>query len=285
MDNPKRRYKELGDFLKTRRAKILPSQVGLPEGIRRRTPGLRREEIASLAGVGLTWYTWIEQGRSIQVSTQVLESLARVLMLDKQEIIHLYTLAQLAPPTNFPAYDETVNPMLQHVLDSLQFSPAVIIDARWNVIAWNNAAAGILLNYSKINVYQRNVIRIMFTNEEFKKTFTDWRSSAQGMLARFRTTYGKFIDDPWIEEFVEDLKNESSEFNLWWPMHNVKMEEERFKTVIHPILGQLKFEYTSYLVSNNSNLKMTVFTPIDGTGTKEKITQFLMIQTKGISDR
>jgi len=275
MDNTKQRYKELGDFLKIRRAKILPSQVGLPEGTRRRTPGLRREEIASLAGVGLTWYTWIEQGRPIQVSTQVLESLARVLMLDKQEAIHLYTLAQLAPPTNFPTYNETVNPMLQHVLDSLQFSPSTIMDAYWNVITWNKAATEILLDYSKINVYKRNALRIMFTNEKFKKTFTDWESSAQGMIARFRTIYGKFVDDPWIEEFVKDLKNESSEFNLWWQMHNVKMEEEIFKTINHPILGQLKFEYTSYLVSDNNNLKMTVFTPLDGTDTEEKIKQFL----------
>jgi|SRR5471030_3205324 len=141
MDNSKQRYKELGDFLKTRRAKILPSQVGLPKGTPRRTPGLRREEVASLSGIGLTWYTWIEQGRPIQVSTQVLESLARNLMLDKQETIHLYTLAGQAPPTSFPSYNESVNPMLQHVLDSLEFSPSMIMDARWNVIAWNKAAS------------------------------------------------------------------------------------------------------------------------------------------------
>jgi transcriptional regulator with XRE-family HTH domain len=130
MDNSKQRYKELGDFLKTRRAKILPSQVGLPEGTHRRTPGLRREEVASLSGVGLTWYTWIEQGRPMQVSTQVLESLARTLMLDEHEIIHLYTLAGQAPPTWFLNYNEAVDPMLQHVLDSLEFSPAMIMDAQ-----------------------------------------------------------------------------------------------------------------------------------------------------------
>lgn len=281
MDNSKQRYRELGDFLKTRRAKILPSQVGLPEGMRRRTPGLRREEVASLAGIGLTWYTWIEQGRPIQVSTQVLESLARVLMLDKQEIIHLYNLAQQVPPTSFPSYNETVNPMLQHVLDSLEFSPAMIMDARWNVIAWNRVAAKLSLDFGKINFYKRNLIRIMFTNEEYKKTFTDWSSAAKGMVARFRTACGKFIDDPWIEEFVNELKSESAEFDLWWPMQNVKMEEERFKSVIHPVLGQLDFEETSYMVSDNTSLNMTVFTPLAGTDTKEKIKQFLMSQAIG----
>lgn len=276
MDNSKQRYKELGDFLKTRRAKILPSQVGLPEGTHRRTPGLRREEVASLSGIGLTWYTWIEQGRPIQVSAQVLESLARTLMLDKQETIHLYILAGQALPTSFPNYSESVNPMLQHVLDSLEFSPAMIIDAHWNVIAWNKAASKLSLDYSKIDIYKRNVLRIMFTNEEFKKTFSDWNSAAQGMVARFRIVYSKFIDDPWIEEFVNELKRESKEFDLWWSMHNVKTENNRFKTIIDPILGKLDFEETSYIVADNSNLIMNVFTPLAGTYTKEKIVQLLM---------
>ncbi|MHB8061634.1 MAG: helix-turn-helix transcriptional regulator [Ruminiclostridium sp.] len=282
MDNSKQRYKELGDFLKTRRAKILPSQVGLPEGTRRRTPGLRREEVASLAGVGLTWYTWIEQGRPIQVSTQVLESLARILMLDKQEITHLYTLAGHALPASYPSYDETIDPMLQHVLDSLEFSPAMIMDARWNVIAWNRAAAKLSLNFRKISVYKRNLLRIMFTEEEFKKTFTNWSSAAQGMVGRFRAACGEFIDDPWIKELVNELKNESAEFDLWWSMHNVKAEKEHFKTVIHPFLGQLNFEETNYMVSDNTGLKMSVFTPLSGTDTKEKIIQFLTMQAEKI---
>jgi len=279
MDNSKQRYKELGDFLKTRRAKILPSQVGLPKGTPRRTPGLRREEVASLSGIGLTWYTWIEQGRPIQVSTQVLESLARNLMLDKQETIHLYTLAGQAPPTSFPSYNESVNPMLQHVLDSLEFSPSMIMDARWNVIAWNKAASKLSLDYSKIDIYKRNLLRIMFTNEELKKTFTDWSSVAQGMVARFRTVYSKFIDDPWIEELVNELKSESKEFDLWWSMHNVRTADNRFKTIIHPVLGKLDFEETSYMVADNTSLIMNVFTPLAGTDTKEKIIQFLMSPT------
>jgi transcriptional regulator with XRE-family HTH domain len=276
MDNSKQRYKEFGDFLKTRRAKISPSQVGLPEGTRRRTPGLRREEVASLSGIGLTWYTWIEQGRPMQVSTQVLESLARTLMLDEHETIHLYTLAGQTPPTGFLNYNEAVDPMLQHVLDSLEFSPAMIMDARWNVIAWNKAASKLSLDYSKIDIYKRNILQIMFTNEEFKKTFTDWSSVAQGMVARFRTVYSKFIDDPWMEELVNELKSESKEFDLWWSMHNVKPNDTRFKTIIHPILGKLDFEETSYMIADNTSLIMNVFTPLAGTDTKEKIMQFLI---------
>lgn len=276
MVDPEQRYKELGDFLKTRRAKILPSQVGLPEGARRRTPGLRREEVASLAGVGLTWYTWIEQGRPIQVSAQVLESLARALMLDKQEINHLYALAGQALPASFPSFDETVDPMLQHVLDSLEFSPATVTDARWNVIAWNQAAAKLSMNFGKISVYKRNLLRIMFTEEDFKKTFVNWSSAAQGMVARFRAACGEYIDDPWIKELVNELKSDSKEFNLWWSMHNVQTEEEHFKTVIHPALERLEFEETSYMVWDNTGLKMSVFTPL--AETRERIKQFLMNQ-------
>lgn len=279
MDNSKQRYKELGDFLKTRRAKILPSQVGLPEGTRRRTPGLRREEVASLAGVGLTWYTWIEQGRQIQVSAQVLQSLAKALRLDKQETMHLFTLAQLAlPAADEPNYHETVTPMLQHVLDRLQFSPALIMDARWNVIAWNTAAL-VLSDYGKINVCKRNAIWIMFTDEEIKKAYTDWESAAKAMIARFRIAYGKFVGDPWMEEFIADLKNESREFALLWAIHDVEVEEERLKTIIHPALGLLKFEHTTLLVSENHNFTMSVFIPLDGSDTEEKVKQFLSNHT------
>lgn len=279
MDNSKQRHKEFGDFLKTRRAKILPSQVGLPEGTRRRTPGLRREEVASLSGIGLTWYTWIEQGRPVQVSTQVLDSLARTLKLNQQEISHLYTLAGQAPPVSAPSSTESMNPMLQHVLDSLEYSPAMIMDARWNVIAWNQAASMLSLDYGKIDFYKRNLLRMIFTNEEFQQTFPDWHTAAQRMVANFRTVYSKFIDDPWLEEFVNELKSESKAFDLLWSKHHVKVEDSRIKIIIHPVLGQLHFEETSFMVTENNSLLMNVFTPLEGTKTKEQIQYYLMSQT------
>lgn len=276
MDHSDRRYKEFGDFLKTRRAKILPAQVGLPEGTRRRTPGLRREEVAFLSGIGLTWYTWLEQGRPIQVSTQVLNSLARTLMLDQHEIAHLYILAGQAPPTLLPSYNESANPMLQHVLDSLEYSPAMIMDVRWNVIAWNKAASMLSCDYSKIDIYKRNLLRIMFTNEEIKKTFPDWGTMVQGMVANFRVVYSKFIDDPWIEGLVNELKSESKEFELLWSKHNVEVRDNRIKIILHPVIGELHFEETSFIITENTSLQMNVFTPLDGTNTKEKIQQFIM---------
>ncbi|WP_378955074.1 helix-turn-helix transcriptional regulator [Pelosinus sp. sgz500959] len=279
MNDEKQRYKELGDFLKSRRAKILPSQVGLPEGMRRRTPGLRREEVALLSGIGLTWYTWIEQGRPIQISSQILESLAKALLLDKHETRHLYTLAQHTPPVDFPICNDTVNTMLQHVLDNLEFSPAIILDVRFNVIAWNRATAKILFDYSKINVSKRNLLRIMFTNEEYKRTIADWEFAAQGMIACFRTFHAKFVGNPWIEDFINELRNESKEFALWWSMHDVNKDEEIVKIINHPVLGQLNFEFTSYAIISDANLKLSIFTAIPGSDTEAKIKQFLSSET------
>lgn len=275
MDNTKQRYQELGNFLKTRRAKISPSQVGLPEGIRRRTPGLRREEVASLAGIGLTWYTWLEQGRQIHVSTQVLESLSRVLRLDSEEIKHLYTLAQQHIPSFFSSDLDTVNPSLQHVLDSLTLSPAIIIDVRYNIIAWNDAASVVLIKFSEVNLRSRNMLSLMFTNPTYQELFSDWKSHAKRMIGNFRAGYSKFIDDPWVTSFVKDLRNKSKEFDSWWPMYDIEEDKEINKIFNHPIVGQLIFDLTSFKVSSNLNLCMAIYTPMAETDTADKVKALL----------
>lgn len=159
------RYKQLGDFLKTRRAKILPSEVGFLVTGKRRTPGLRREEVAQLAGVGLTWYTWLEQGRKIHVSAQVVESLARALCLDKGERLYLYRLANQPVPAEILDSLEKVSPMLQHMLDSLEYSPSLVTDYRWNVVAWNKAACKVLGDLDKKQGYERNIVWSMFMDK------------------------------------------------------------------------------------------------------------------------
>lgn len=265
------RYKELGDFLKTRRAKISPLQAGLPEGSHRRTPGLRREEVASLSGIGITWYTWLEQGREIQVSAQVLESLSRVFMLNEEETHHLYTLANQTLPTNIPPHKQVINPILQRILDSLTLSPSLILDTRWNVIAWNKAAKAALMDFETISIEDRNYIWLTFTNPQYKKMFDHWEQQAQGLIARFRAECGKYIEDPWVTEFVRKLKNESREFEQWWSMHNVENEKESYKIFNHPIAGKLTFEHTSFFVADNMNLKLFINAPAPNTDTKMKI--------------
>ncbi|NUU62997.1 helix-turn-helix transcriptional regulator [Paenibacillus agri] len=274
MNHTKQRHHELGDFLKTRRAKISPEQVGLPAGIRRRTPGLRREEVASLAGIGVTWYTWLEQGRPIQVSIQILESLSRVLMLNRQEIVHLYALAQHVPPSYYPSPEE-VKPMHQHVLDNLMESPAMIVDNRWNVIAWNRAAALVFCDFSQLECSKRNLMRIMFTDKHFAGLFPDWEISAQTMLGKFRADCSQYIEDPWITQFVDELRSLSKEFDQWWPMHRIDKDRDMYKLLNHRLAGQLNFEITSFLISENTNLKMYVNTPKNGTDTRQKLKQLL----------
>lgn len=271
LNNEKQRYIELADFLKTRRAKILPSQVGLSTATRRRTPGLRREEVAQLAGIGVTWYTWLEQGRPIQVSNQVIESLSRVLLLDKQERIHLFLLANQPIPAEIPGYQGTISPILQHVLDSLVLCPSLVTDQRWNVIGWNKAACAILGDFSKMSVRERNIVWAMFTDNKFKQLYVNWDHHAKGLLGRFRSTCGQYIEDSWLTQFIDDLKKESKEFNLWWPLHEIKSNNEVYKQLNHPVVGILEFEVSNFDISDNSGLKMIVHIPLPKTETDEKM--------------
>lgn len=275
LNNEKHRYNELADFLKTRRAKILPSQAGLSTGTRRRTPGLRREEVTQLAGIGLTWYTWLEQGRPIHVSTQVIENLSKVLLLDKQERIHLYLLANQPLPTDIPGYQGTVSPILQHVLDSLIFCPSLVTDQRWNVIAWNKAACLIFDDFSEMNVRERNIVWAMFTDDKYKQLFVDWNLHAKGLLGRFRSAFGQYIEDSWLAQFIDDLKIQSTEFNLWWPLHEIQSNSEVYKQLNHPVAGILDFEVSNFDVSDNSGLKLIVHVPLSETDTATKMKSLL----------
>ncbi|KPL76852.1 transcriptional regulator [Ornatilinea apprima] len=274
-NNEKLRHRELAGFLKTRRAKILPSQVGLAAAARRRTPGLRREEVAQLAGVSLTWYTWLEQGRPIQVSAQVVESLCRVLLLDRQERSHLYLLANQPLPADIPAYPSVVSPILQHVLDSFEICPAFIADQRWNVIAWNEAARFIFGDFTEMNARQRNIVWGMFTDPYYRQLYAHWDAHAKSLMGRFRSTCGKYIEDAWLNQFIEDLKAESPEFNLWWPLHEVHYDSSIFKQFNHPKAGALEFESSSFDVPDHSGLKLFVHVPVPASDTAAKMKRWL----------
>lgn len=268
-------YQELADFLKTRRAKILPSQVGLSPATRRRTPGLRREEVAQLAGIGVTWYTWLEQGRPIHVSSQVIESLSRVLMLDREERTHLYLLANQPLPANPSEYCGTVSPTLQHVLDSLTHSPSLVMDQRWNIIAWNKAACLLFGEFSKMNARERNIVWAMFTDKKYKHLLVDWSLHAKGLLGKFRLSCGQYIEDTWLVQFIEDLKTQSREFSQWWPLHEIQSPSEAYKQLNHPTVGLLDFEVCKFDVSDHSGLTLIIHTPKPGTNTSTKMERLM----------
>jgi len=275
MHTNKSRLKELGDFLKTRRARISPSQVGILNNSRRRTPGLRREEVAQLSGISLTWYTWLEQGRDIQVSTQVIESLSRVLLLNKEEQVHLHMLANQPLPTEIPEYQGHINPILQNFLDSVPTSPSLIIDQRWNVIAWNKSARLVLGDFPKMNARERNIVWSMFALEEYKTLIVDWELHAKGLLGMFRSSFGQYTEDQWISQLTNDLKETSSVFKSWWSLHEIKGNSQTYKSINHPNAGILHFEVSKFDVSNNSGLKLIVHTPSNETNTFEKMKKMI----------
>ncbi|ASS67764.1 helix-turn-helix transcriptional regulator [Paenibacillus sp. RUD330] len=258
------RLVELAQFLKTRRARISPEQAGLPHGGRRRTPGLRRGEVAQLSGVSVDWYTWLEQARSIQVSAQVLDSIARALQLDSNERNHLFLLAlQQSPVSPMPAVN-TISPTIQRFLNLQGTSPAYVTDQGLNIAAWNRAANLIYGNYEGMSARERNTIWRTFTSPYVRQLLRDnWETHARHRLALFRSSYGKFAGNPWWVELIEDLNRASPEFKAWWPKHDVLNGPEGKKRNHLPEVGLLVFDQVSFLVSDAPHLTITINIPSD----------------------
>jgi len=269
------RLQELGDFLRTRRARLTPEDIGLPRGSRRRAPGLRRPEVAQLAGVSVDWYTWLEQGRPISVSTQVLESLVQALHLNANEREHLFFLAHQQPPPERAMEMETVSPTLQHFLDHQGLSPAFVLGRRWDIVAWNEAARAVFGDFGQMTSFERNTIWRFFTSPIHRHRLVDWEGHARRLLAQFRATCGRYPGDPRLRELIHDLMLRSPEFRAWWPDHEVLGAEEGHKTIDHPQVGYLMFEYLTFQVVDAPDLTVNVYTPLDQAETPAKISQLL----------
>src|SRR5581483_5106736 len=177
-EQEEQRLQELGDFLRTRRARLAPEDMGLPRGSRRRAPGLRRAEVAQLAGVSVDWYTWLEQGRPISVSTQVLESIVQALHLNAEERAHLFFLAHQQPPPARATEPEIVSPTLQRFLDHQYLSPAFVTGRRWDVVAWNEAARAIFVYFEQVTTNERNSVWLLFTSPQHRQLLIDWEGHA-----------------------------------------------------------------------------------------------------------
>ncbi|MWV46237.1 helix-turn-helix domain-containing protein [Paenibacillus sp. HJL G12] len=266
------RLEQLGQFLRTRRERLTPEALGLPNDGKRRTPGLRRSEVAMVAKVSVDWYTWMEQGRNIQVSAQVLDSIARALQLDASERKHLYLLATRQFPADVLHTELTeVSATLQHVLDRLEYSPAIVTDARWNVVAWNLAACATVGDYRVMPESERNMVWRAFTSPYLRQLLRDkWEEHAQIRLAQFRASYGTYAGDPWWEEFIIGLSNVSSHFREWWAKHEVLPVSEGNKVYFHPEVGELTLEHITFQLSDAPGLRVMVNTPIGETEGKIK---------------
>ncbi|MFC5401903.1 helix-turn-helix transcriptional regulator [Cohnella soli] len=277
------RLQELAQFLRTRRARISPEQAGLPSGTRRRTPGLRRGEVALLSGVSIDWYTWLEQARNIQVSTQVLSNIARVLQLDTNERKHLFLLALQQVPIEVTSLESGISPLLQNFLDLQGTSPAYVMDQRLNIVAWNKAANLIYGDYEKMSGRDRNSVWRTFTSPDVRQLLREhWEAHARHRLASFRASYGKFTGDPWWMELIDDLKRISPEFSAWWPQHDVLGGPEGKKVNYHPTGGVLEFEQLSFQVADSPQLTAVINIPSGGGDTAYKLAKLLSSHTNGI---
>jgi transcriptional regulator with XRE-family HTH domain len=252
---------ELSEFLKSRRARISPAAVGLPSGRRRRTLGLRREEVADLAGVGLTWYTWLEQGRDIRVSAEVLTAIARTLQLEPAERAHLFRLAGHTPPALEPAAD-TISPRLQRVLDAWDPYPAHITGRRRDVLAWNRASDAII-GWSQLPDDRRNVVWNVFMVPATRQRLVEWEKEAALSVAAFRAEAGRDLGEPDYQELIAELLESSPEFAAIWARQDVRGRREGVKRYNHPELGRFDLEYTSFQVAEQPSLRLSLYTPAD----------------------
>ena len=250
---------ELGDFLRSRRQRLTPKDVGLPEGARRRARGLRREEVAQLAGISVDWYIRMEQGRSVSPSVTTLDALARGLRLTDAEHAHLRALA--GGRRQRPFVPETVPDTLRRVVESLN-QPAYVTGRRWDVLVWNAAAEDIFA-FSRVAEVDRNTLVSVLTNSQTRRLFGDgWADEARRMVAQFRATHDLWAGDPAFQDLLARLNAGCPEFSDWWRAHDVRPAMAGRKLLTHPHKGSLRFEYASFQANDDPALKLILYTPL-----------------------
>ena len=250
----------LGSYLKDRRTRLDPAALGL-SGTRRRTPGLRREEVASRANISPTWYTWLEQGRGGAPSADVLDRISRALMLTDVEREHVYMLGLNRPPEAHYRGADAISPRLQRILDALEVSPAVVRTATWDVVAWNRAASVVLTDYGSLQQHQRNILKLMFSSARVQEAQEDWKSVARYVVAAFRADAARAGAASQVVELVEELRQMSPEFDALWQENNVGASGDGVKHLNHPELGKISFEFSSFGVEGRTDLSMIIYNP------------------------
>jgi transcriptional regulator with XRE-family HTH domain len=254
-DNP------LGAYLKDRRARLDPAVFGFPL-TRRRTPGLRREEVAQRAHVSATWYTWLEQGRGGAPAPHVLDRIARAMMLTEVEREHLFVLGLGRPPDVRYHATETVTPQLQRVLDALEYTPAYVKTAAWDLVAWNFAATVVLTNYGAIPEGQRNLLRLIFRDSHLRAAQPHWEETARFAVAAFRADVARAGLVQQVQALVDEMRRISPEFDTIWRENDVRSTYGDFaKSLRHPLAGVLTLDYSAFSVSGRPDLDMILYNP------------------------
>ena len=252
--------RQLSDFLKGCRARLSPADVGLPDTGRRRTPGLRREDIAVLAEVSVTWYTWLEQGRDIQVSADVLERICATLRMSADEREYLFALVQHRPAPLVASATQEVSPSLVHMLNALAV-PALVMTSRWDVIAWNELTT-IFRNYDELPPEKRNLLRILLIEDEtYQHDAEQYEAMARRVLSKFRVDYSQTPEDPAFEELIAELAARSPIFRRFWNSPEVMNRSEGVGQ--YPHLGGVSFEHSSYVPEGSPMLRLVIYVPYD----------------------
>lgn len=248
---------ELSDFLRRHREGLSPAELGLPSGGRRRTPGLRREEVAALAGVGITWYTWFEQGRGIGVSEAFLLRIAKILSLDDAECCHLFLLARQRPPPPEARHWPSVPPLAQQMMDELPARPAYVTNLRWDVVAWN-AAADRLFGFARLEPPVRNLLRLVFADPDLRRRLPEWQQDAPRIMTGFRQDLALAPEDPAMLALVDELKKLSPDFRRWWRAPPAGRHARGIAAVTTK--GQrIDFGHAMLVVDEHRHLRMTVY--------------------------
>lgn len=265
-----RRREELKQFLRTRRERLRPEDVGIAPGARRRTPGLRREEVAMLAGIGASWYTWLEQGRDIKVSEQVLDAISRTLRLDAVERDHLYQLVGMNPPQR--TADETPGTaQLTALLEGWMPSPAYVIDRCWNIVGTNRAAE-LVFGFREGDT---NCLVAFFTNPAFRARHRYWDEIAPGLVSEFRRDAARYPDDPEFTRISGLLTEESADFAALWSRYEITAANQGVKAIDHPRAGCLIFEHSVLEIPDRPGVRLMLHTAQAGTDTRERVMELL----------
>ena len=271
------RRKEFAAFLRSRRERISPEDVGIRATERRRTPGLRREEVAELAAVGVTWYTWLEQGRPVRASAQVLQAIADALLLDPSQRAYLFTLAEVAqPPAQQP--DRDIPPFLPALLRQLDPYPAAVQNARWDVLAFNRAFDG-LLGMGKLPRAERNALILYFTDPDRPRQWLEWEENAPRLVSQFRTVMARHVSDQAWQQLLNRLRQASPLFDRLWQQHEVGVYGNVPKHFRHPVVGELSLiRFHLWAEPREDGLLAVGYTPAD-TATEVKLRRLLPLAT------
>ncbi len=271
------RRREIATFLRIRRTRRQPEEVGLARVGRRRTPGLRREEVAALAGVSTEWYTWLEQAREVRPSAETLRAIATALRLEPGETRHLLTLAGYGLPASEAGHGAPpparVSDRLERMIQELEYCPTLIYGERSDILAWNRAATVLYGDLSAMEGLARNSLYQLFVGGRMRKILRNWKAHARLAVGKLRLEYARHVDDPWFNELLDTLRAECPEFAGWWEDHDVKPWQEGRKAFELPELGTLTFDFTVLTVADEqlTALRMVTYVPAPGTGTREAL--------------